>query len=221
MSEKKNDTVITSFLLVRHAESEANAGAYFGSQSDALLSAKGRQQVAALTRAMRDVSVDAIYSSDLSRAQDTVAPLARERGLPLVTTPRLREREMGALTGLSFEEAKARYPELWRELVARAPHSAPPGGESHVALAQRVAAVLDELLEKHRGQTILIGSHGVAINHMLRHLMGLRDPHLPLWFSVDNASVSRVDLHRRHDAEAPRLTYANRVAPPDGTPLPF
>ncbi|MCS6899113.1 MAG: histidine phosphatase family protein [Myxococcales bacterium] len=221
MSEKKNDTEITSFLLVRHGESEANAGAYFGSQSDAPLSEKGRRQVVALTQALREVAVDAIYSSDLSRARDTVEPLARERGLPLVTTPRLRERDMGALTGLSFEEAKARYPELWRELVARMPYAAPPGGESHVALAQRVSSILDELLEKHRGQTILIGSHGVAINHMLRHLMGIRDPHLPLWFSVDNASISRVDLHRRHNVEAPRLTYTNRVAPPDGTPMSF
>lgn len=221
MSEKKSDTVITSFLLVRHAESEANAGAYFGSQSDSKLSEKGRLQVEALTRALRGVAVSAVYSSDLSRAQDTVAPLAQIHGLPLVSTPRLRERAMGVLTGLSFEEAKAQYPDLWRELATRAPHAAPPGGESHAALFERVSAVLDELLSKHRGGTILIGSHGVAINHMLRHLMGIRDHHLPLWFAVDNASVSRIDLHRRHDVEAPRLTYVNRVAPPDGTPIPF
>lgn len=221
MSEKKHDTVITSFLLVRHAESTANAGAYFGSQSDAQLSEKGRLQVDALVKALRGVPIDAVYSSDLSRARDTVAPLALERRLPLVTTPRLREREMGVLTGLTFEEAKARHPQLWRDLLARTPAAAPPGGESHIALYERVSAILDELAKKHPGRVVLIGSHGVAINHMLRHLMGVRDPNLPLWFSVDNASVSRIDLHRRQDVEAPRLTYANRVAPPEGTPLPF
>jgi len=214
--DKKSETVITSFLLVRHAESEANAGAYFGSQSDSKLSERGLRQVSALTRALQGVPVEAIYCSDLSRAQDTVAPLAAARGLTLVSTPRLRERDMGSFTGLSFEEAKNRYPEMWRELVARTPDAAPPGGESHVALFDRVASVIDELFARHRGGTILIGSHGVAINHMLRKLMGVHDHALPLWFAVDNASVSRIDLHQRGDAIAPRLTYANRVAPPEG-----
>lgn len=216
-----SDAIVTSFLLVRHAESEANAGAYFGSQSDSKLSARGRSQVEALTAALEGLAIESIYSSDLSRAVDTVTPAAKARGLEVVATPRLRERHMGELTGLSFEEARTRYPEMWREIVARSPHAAPPGGESHADLYDRVAAVLDELAARHPGGTVLIGSHGVAINHMLRHLMGIHDHALPLWFAVDNASVSRIDLHRRGDATAPRLTYLNRVAPPAGTPLPF
>ncbi|MCU0658750.1 MAG: histidine phosphatase family protein [Polyangiaceae bacterium] len=221
MSEKKSDTEITTLLLVRHAESEANAGAYFGSQSDSKLSEKGRQQVAVLTRALAATPVHAVHCSDLSRARDTVAPAAEARGLPVHATPRLRERAMGVLTGLSFDEARARYPELWREVVARTPHAAPPGGESHAALFDRVASVLAELIQQHRGTTVLIGSHGVAINHMLRFLMGLHDHTLPLWFAVDNASVSRIDIHHRHGVDAPRLTYVNRVAPLDGALLPF
>lgn len=221
MSDRKHDTVITSFLLVRHAESEANAGAYFGSQSDSKLNDKGKLQVAALTAALRDLAIDAVYSSDLSRALDTVSPLAAARNLAVVATDRLRERAMGELTGLSFEQARERYPEMWRELVARTPTAAPPGGESHVDLYNRVAAVLDELAERHRGGVVLIGSHGVAINHMLRHLLGLHDHTLPVWFAVDNASVSRVDLHQRTSAVAPRLTYVNRVTPIDGASVVF
>jgi probable phosphoglycerate mutase len=140
-----------------------------------------------------------------------VAPLARLRGVPVVTTPRLRERAMGVLTGLTFEEAKKRHPDLWREVVARSHGAAPPGGESHEDLRLRVGTILDELALKHRGGTVMIGSHGVAINHMLRHLMGVHDHGVAFWFAVDNASLSRVDLMERQGVVAPRLTYANRV----------
>lgn len=207
-------TVITTFLLVRHAESEANAAAYFGSQRDVPLSERGRAQVTALTHALSGLQIDAVLSSDLSRALDTVAPLAAERGLTVITTPRLRERAMGVFTGMSFDDARAQYPEVWKALVARDPFIAPEGGESHHALYQRMASVLDELYAQHRGQAVLIGSHGVAIHHMLRHLLGLEDIALPLWTAVDNASVSRIDIYEREGGQrSPRLVYANRLSP--------
>ncbi len=218
MSPSPSEPVTTTFLLVRHAESEANVGAYFGSQSDSKLSARGRRQVEAFTAALRHHPLSAVYSSDLSRAVDTVTPLARLRGLTVVTTPRLRERAMGVLTGLSFEEAKKTHPELWGHLLARSADAAPPGGESHEALRQRVAALLDELVVKHRGGTVMLGSHGVAINHMLRHLMGVTDHAIPFWFAVDNASLSRVDVQERGGHPAPRLTYANRIVDGFGDP---
>jgi probable phosphoglycerate mutase len=221
MSEIQQEPKVTSILLVRHAESEANAGAYFGSQSDSVLSAAGKEQVERLTAALVGVDLHAVYSSDLSRARDTVAPTAARLGLTLETTPRLRERHMGSLTGLSFAEAKQLYPDLWRDLVARTPHAAPPGGESHADLFGRVGTFLDEIAAQHAGQAILIGSHGVAINHMLRHLMGIMDHANTLWFTVDNASVSRVDLHLHGGQRAPRLTYANRVVPPPGQTVRF
>jgi 2,3-bisphosphoglycerate-dependent phosphoglycerate mutase len=209
--------VITTFLIVRHAESEANAGAYFASQSDSPLSELGRQQVEALTVAMDRVHVHAIYSSDLSRARDTVAAMAASRGLEVTTTERLRERAMGVLTGMTFDDARARFPELWQKMILRDPFAAPEGGESHQQLAARVAGVLDELHARHRGQTVLVGSHGVAIHHMIRYLVGIHDVTLPVWTSVDNASVTRVDIYEREPGHrAPRLVYVNRIAPVAG-----
>lgn len=212
MSEKKSEPSVTTFLLVRHAESEANAGAYFGSQQDVKLNEKGRRQVEVLTRTLAGTPLSAIYSSDLSRAIDTVTPLAQLHGISITKTPRLRERAMGILTGLSFEEVRTQYPELWRDLVERTPQAAPPGGESHDTLFQRVSSFLKELTEKHHGETLLISSHGVAINHMLRHLLGLQDHSKDLWFTIENTSVSRVEIHHYHNKkDASRILYINRV----------
>jgi probable phosphoglycerate mutase len=210
----------TTFLLVRHAESAANAGAYFGSQSDSPLSALGVVQARALAEALAGAAIDAVYSSDLSRARDTVAAIAAARGLAVHETPLLRERHMGELTGQSFDDVRSRYPEVWVRLAARDPHVVPPGGESQHDLAARVARFLDGLPARHRGQVVLIGSHGGTIHHLVRQLIGIHDLSVPFWLAVENASVTRVDLTEPAPGVlAPRLTYVNRVLPFGDEPL--
>lgn len=206
----------TTILLVRHAESEANAAQMFGSQLDSKLTERGRLQSAALARALASVRIDHVYSSDLSRARDTVRPVAESRGLSLLELAAFRERSVGELMGLSFREARERYPEAWQALVKRDPDARPPGGESLRDLQERVGAALESVLEARRGSVIAIGSHGVAIYAMVRYLLGLRDPRTPLVLAVNNASVSRVDLIEHEGMVAPRLVYANRVAPLEG-----
>ncbi len=203
----------TTLLVIRHAESTANAGAFFASQSDSPLTETGHRQAAALAGSLASTAIDAIYSSDLSRARDTATPLATARGLALVELPELRERHMGVLTGMSFDEARRRFPELWARMVARDPFAVPEGGESHTELAARARAFTTSLASKHRGQTLAIVSHGVAIHHALRCLIGIDDVAHPLWLAVDNASVSRVDLvETQPGVVVPKLAYINRVA---------
>jgi probable phosphoglycerate mutase len=205
-------------LLVRHAESAANASASFGSQLDSPLTERGRRQSARLAEALASLRVDAVYSSDLSRARDTVRALADARGLPVHEREAFRERSVGALTGVSFDEARARYPEAWEILVSRDPERRPAGGESLRDLQARVGAALDEVLQAHAGGSVLIGSHGGAIVVMTRYLLGVRALEVPLAFSVANASVTRVDLVPAAAGTMPRLVYANRVAPLEDEP---
>ncbi len=208
----------TTILLVRHAESEANAQQTFASQSDSKLTERGRRQTARLASALAAVRIDRVYSSDLSRARDTVSPLARSRGLEVIEREAFRERSVGELTGLSFDDAKARYPDAWRVLATRDPEARPPGGESLRDVQARVGAALDALIDEHRGGTVLVGSHGGAIVVMVRFLLGVRDLDVRMGFSVANASVTRVDLTASSGAITPRLVYANRVAPLEGEP---
>lgn len=206
----------TTFLVIRHAQSEANSGGFFASQSDSPLSVEGARQAAALTDACRRLAIDAVVSSDLSRARDTVLGLARARGLDVQTTPALRERAMGELTGQTFDHVQRAYPELYRALAARDPDVAPPRGESHRQLYERVSVALDELAARHRGKTLAICSHGGAIHHVIRHLSGLLDVAEGPWFSVDNASVTRVDQHVSSTGRrSSRLVYVNRIVPDD------
>lgn len=203
----------TTVLVVRHAESAANAGAYFASQSDSPLSRRGEEQAVQLSRALARTAIDAVYSSDLIRARRTIEAVATARHLPIHQTELLRERAMGELTGLTFVDAEKRYPEVWAKLVARDPHAAPPGGESHVELAARVSGFLGGMLPKHRGGTVLLASHGGTIHHIVRQLLGVHDLTITFALHVENASVSRIDLHERAgEPSVARLVYVNRIA---------
>jgi probable phosphoglycerate mutase len=208
----------TTILLVRHAESAANAAQMFGSQSDTPLTERGRRQSLRLSAALASVRVDHVYSSDLSRARDTVAPIAQARGLTVIERAAFRERSVGELTGLTFDLAKERYPDAWRVLVTRDPDGRPPGGESLRDLQARLGGALDEVLREHVGRAVLIGSHGGAIVMMTRYLLGVRSLESPMAFAVSNASVTRIDLVPAGTTVMPRLVYSNRVAPLDDEP---
>jgi broad specificity phosphatase PhoE len=212
--ESPRRPVVTTVFVIRHAESAANAGNYFASQSDSPLSERGVEQARALVEAFATATIHAVYSSDLSRALHTVEPLAHARSLVVTKTPLLRERNMGQLTGMTFDAVKTELPEIWARLVARDPNVVPPGGESHIDLGDRVRRVLEEIVPRHRGKNIVIGSHGGTIHHLVRQLLGVHGFDLAFWLHVANASVTRIDLTETvSGAIAPRLTYANRVLP--------
>jgi 2,3-bisphosphoglycerate-dependent phosphoglycerate mutase len=207
----------TRIYIIRHAESVANATSHFAGQSDAPLSERGRRQAEALSLAFSRVPLDALYASDLKRAHNTAEAVARGRRLPIELEPGLRERDMGALAGVSFDEARERYPELWKQLLARDPHAAPPGGESHAELAARVGRTLDAIVPRRRGQALALVAHGGTIAHAVRLLLGVDDISLPFWVAADNGAVTRVDhVEPAEGVLLPRLVYANRIAAAEG-----
>src|ERR671920_988022 len=97
-------TTRTRVLLVRHGQSQGNAERRFGGHSPTPLSELGRRQAEATANALAAEGVTAIYSSDLLRAIQTAEPLARATGLEIRQTAALRERSVGLMEGLTFEE---------------------------------------------------------------------------------------------------------------------
>ncbi|HEU4535841.1 MAG TPA: histidine phosphatase family protein, partial [Polyangiaceae bacterium] len=143
--------------------------------------------------------------------------IRRGRKLTLAIEPWLRERDMGTLTGASFDKVRERHPEFWQKLLARDPQAAPPNGESHAALASRVGRTLEAILPRHRGLTLALVAHGGTIAHATRLLLGVEDMSLSFWVAADNASVTRVDqVEPIEGVFLPRLAYANRVAVCEG-----
>lgn len=152
-------TAVTHLYFVRHAQPN------YENHDDKSreLTPKGwadRQRVAAL---LRDKGISAVYASDFRRAIDTVSALAEELGLPVETDPDFRERKVG---GEWLEDFDSYAQRQWADF-----DYALPDGESLAQTQRRNVAALRRLLQKHGGQSLVIGSHGTALCCLLRHFV--------------------------------------------------
>src|SRR2546423_2996570 len=163
-------SVTTHVLLIRHGQSEGNAEGRFGGHTDTPLSSRGRKQAEATARALASEKFDAIYSSDLPRAIETATPLVKLVGVELEATEALRERSVGVMEGLTFEEAAEQHPEQYQALLRRDFEHVILGGESYRQMLDRAAAKLDHAIEQHRGGRICVFTHTGTICILTLHL---------------------------------------------------
>ena len=187
---------MTSVLLIRHGQSEGNAERRFGGHTPTPLSALGRRQAEATARALGRETITAIYSSDLLRAVETATPLARALNLELTQTSAFRERSVGHMEGLTFEEAAQKFPDEYAALLRRDFDHVLLGGESYRQLLDRAASELDRAIAGNHGGTIAVFSHTGTICILALHLMGALDaPALrPVWLATSNCGVARIQL---------------------------
>ncbi|HYJ89957.1 MAG TPA: histidine phosphatase family protein, partial [Pyrinomonadaceae bacterium] len=129
---------VTKLFLIRHGQSAGNAEGRFGGHSATPLSELGFKQADITAKALAKENINAIYSSDLLRAVQTADPLAKILDLAIVTSPALRERNVGVLEGLTFDESKQEHPNDYYALVNRSVHHVITEGESYRHLLNRI-----------------------------------------------------------------------------------
>jgi broad specificity phosphatase PhoE len=162
---------VTIILLARHGESDWNVARRWQGHADRPLTEKGHEQARALAERLKDVQLDAVYSSDLRRAADTAAEVARAQGLEVTHLPELREVDVGSWSGLTRDEAEQRFPDgfaRWRQGF--------PGwddGESYEAMTDRVLDAVLGVARAHEGNRALVVSHGGPIRAIHAAALGL------------------------------------------------
>lgn len=163
----------TWVYLARHGEVLHAAEGRFVGHTDVALSPAGLAQVAALAERLRAEPIEAVYASDLLRAQQSAAPLAAAHGLDPVAVPPLREMAMGRWEGLTFAEIRAREPELCDRWLADPVTIAFPDGESLADLRARAVPALRTLVARHAGRRIAVIAHGGTNRVILGEALGL------------------------------------------------
>lgn len=186
----------THVLLIRHGQSRGNAERRFGGHTTTPLSARGHKQAEATARTLKSESLTAIYSSDLARAIETARPLSKKTGLPINGSTAFRERSVGVMEGLTFEDAAQQHPEQYAALLRRDFEHVLTGGESYRQLLDRAWQKLDEIIAQNQGGKIAVFSHTGTICILALHLMGALDsPELkPVWISTANCGITRFEL---------------------------
>jgi broad specificity phosphatase PhoE len=152
--------------LIRHAESTWAAAGRWQGHGDPPLSQRGREQAEALVGELGRLGFELVVSSDLARAVETAAPLARSLGVESLVCPGLRELDLGRWTGLTHREIALRDPEALLRFESR--EDAPAGGgETRADLARRARASLAGLRERHPDLRIAVVTHLGVIRAVL------------------------------------------------------
>ncbi len=187
----------TRVLLVRHGQTVTNKEGRFCGHSETALTELGREQARALGHRLAELQVDAVYTSDFSRAIDTAAIVLEGREVGLRVDPDLREIHYGAWEQEEEREIARRYPEQHRLMRDEDPAWQPPGGETIAMVRARTAAAFRRIVRTHPHQTVLVVSHGTAINCLVAELLAIAPSHT-FRFSVSNCGLSEVVMHRSH-----------------------
>ncbi|GHF33417.1 bifunctional RNase H/acid phosphatase [Streptomyces morookaense] len=184
----------TTFVLLRHGETALTPQKRFSGSggSDPELSPAGRRQADAVAAALAARgTVQAVVTSPLRRCRETAATVAARLGLEVRVEEGLRETDFGAWEGLTFAEVRERHPadlDAWLASTKAAPTG---GGESFAAVARRVSAARDRLLEQYAGRTVLLVSHVTPVKTLVRLALGA-PPESLFRMELSAASLSAV-----------------------------
>ncbi len=163
----------TRLIFIRHGFSESNKGGFFTGQADAALTELGRLQAQRSAEYLKDMHIDAVYSSTLSRAIDTARPVAESRGLEITQLHGLCEINGGDWEEKPFDDLGILFPDqykLWLEDIFSCQC---PNGESVAEFAERVRRTVVQIAESNIGKTVCIATHATPIRVISCFAMGL------------------------------------------------
>ena len=185
---------MVKFLVVRHGFSQSNLDGTFTGHLDAPLTDLGHKQGKLVSDYIyNNYKIDAIYSSDLSRAVSTIKPLADKLGMPIKTTKNLREIYGGVWEGKTIEKIKELYSKDYSKWQNYDSEMRATEGESMQEVMQRAKNALLSIASENQNKTVVVATHGGLIKGMQGALMGLKVNELKNIDYVVNASVMEIE----------------------------
>jgi probable phosphoglycerate mutase len=182
-------------FLLRHGQTAmSRANVFCGRGLDPALTEEGLTMADAFAAAYADDQWTAIYSSPLSRALATAAPLAAARHLTVERRDELAEIDYGAWDGLTADVVARDWHDEHERWSADPAWNPPTGGETAIALAQRMTNVIEEITGAHMDGNVLVVSHKASIRVLLCALLGVDVGRFRYRFGCPVGSVSIIEF---------------------------
>lgn len=200
--------MVTTVYLVRHGETDYNLGPRYQGQLDIPLNANGKRQGDLLGQAMKDCHIDEVFSSPLGRAMETGRLIAQYHDNMQVTPVHgLEEVDVGVFQGKLMSDMEKEYPDVIYCVHHDPAHLQYPEGESCRAVYDRMVKTIAEIVEQNRGRSIVIVSHGFAIQNYIHYTTG--KPFEEMYgYIVTNTSRSKFEYEDGNPL--PKTVYINR-----------
>jgi len=161
---------MTTIYLVRHAQAEGNLCRRMHGQYDSNLTAHGLRQLVDLQKRFEAVSVDACYTSDLTRAKNTAMAICIPNQLEYRVDPGFREVSVGIWEDVSFGYLNTFHARKMIEFGRDQVNWQVQGSETYQQYTTRFLDSLERAVLRHSGGTIAIVSHSIVMKAVLNRL---------------------------------------------------
>jgi alpha-ribazole phosphatase len=162
----------TRIYLIRHGQVIGHDEPRYNGQADVALTDIGVEQYHRLKERLANAGISACYTSDLSRCSIGAEIICAPLGIEPVARRELRELNIGMWEGLTWQDIKSKWPDDWRARLADLVNYRVPGGERLLDVEARVMPVIMEIVERHKGEEVLVVGHGGVNRVVLLNAIG-------------------------------------------------
>lgn len=200
---------MTTFYILRHADKES--GDFYNIQlrhQDQPISQKGQLQAQKLVSFFSDKPISAIYISAYRRTGQTIEYVAQAHQLTPIMDERLNEIDNGPIEGLTDEEIREKYPQVWNGFHERSADFRFPEGETGAEAQKRIVDFLEEKRQQHSSGDIIVVCHDGLSRLLMCYIMNI--PVYKRWnFQVDTCGI--MGICYQPDFEAWKLIRFNQT----------
>jgi alpha-ribazole phosphatase len=162
----------TRIYLIRHGQVAGFDQPRYNGQTDVALTDYGIEQYHCLKDRLADKKISACYTSDLTRCTTGAGIICQAFGIEPTSRSELREVNIGIWEGLAWQEIQTTWPDGWKARQADLVNYRVPGGENLLDVDARVMTVINEVVERHKGQEVLVVGHGGVNRIVLLNAIG-------------------------------------------------
>ena len=158
--------------ITRHGKTDWNVEGRMQGSKNSNLTEEGKKEALNLRNSLESTKIDYIYTSPLSRAYDTALIIKGDKDIPLEICENLKEMNFGVWEGMYNDDVLKDYKDehykFWNE-----PHLyIPTDGETFDELIKRVKITLDDIVDKNKGENILLVTHAIVIKAIYAIIKG-------------------------------------------------
>lgn len=182
----------TTLYIIRHGETNGNIDNIFHGHTDAPLNEVGKKQAKALSEKFKNIHIDVLYSSPLTRTLETAKSVNLHHSLPIITDERLMEMNGGDMEGIPFAKIAELYPEDEEKWCNTIWDYVSPNGEGMRDVFDRVVQAINEIVSSNTGKSIAVVTHGCPIRCFLTYASGYKIEEITKIDWVRNSSVTKI-----------------------------
>lgn len=179
-------------LLIRHGQTDYNLSRRYCGFSNPSLNEAGIAQAQALKKRLRELEIDAVYSSDLLRAIETARIALPDKSITKVE--KLREYNFGVFEGLTYEEIMEEHADIYTKWIDNPSKQAIPGGDCFTLFSKRVREGLNSISSSNKGKAVALVTHSGPIRLILSDLLKYGSD--KFWkIAQDNAALNVINYN--------------------------